>query len=115
MRRQLLDRITELRVDHDEVALAVSEAVANSVRYAYPDAPGTVTLTASQIDRALTVTVTDSGRGIAAALSDPVHAWRSDTHGLGLGLPIMHAITDELVISDTGEGTTVWMSFHFHR
>src|SRR3954447_25427321 len=61
----------------EDVALAVSEAVGNAVRHAYPDAPGKVQIRSRMVGDWLEVVVRDWGVGWRAS-SDP---------GLGLGIP----------------------------
>jgi anti-sigma regulatory factor (Ser/Thr protein kinase) len=76
----------------DNVRLAVSEAVTNAVRHAYPDAPGGVLLSASMVDDSLCVLVADAGRGLTMAGDRPV--------GLGMGLPFMAKSSDALTVED---------------
>lgn len=86
---------------HD-VALAVSEAVTNAVKYAYDDGPGaSVSLSASAEDGWLTLRVGDQGTGFGAGSSD----------GLGLGLTIIARLCDDLKIVQEGAGTQVLMRF----
>jgi serine/threonine-protein kinase RsbW/stage II sporulation protein AB (anti-sigma F factor) len=89
-----------------DVALAVSEAVTNSVLHAYGDAePGPVHLTAEVRPGRLVVTVTDEGSGLHP---------RPDSPGLGLGLPTIGQLTEELEITGAGGcGVRVEMSFAF--
>ena len=89
---------------HAKVALAVSEAVANSVRHAYPaDGPaGHVAVIVIHTPEGLIVTVNDHDAGL-----DP------DNHrpGLGIGLPIMHSQADRVDIDSDSNGTTVTLHF----
>jgi anti-sigma regulatory factor (Ser/Thr protein kinase) len=85
-----------------DVALAVSEAVTNAVKYAYPsDEAGSVRLSTSVEDGWLTLVVSDSGAGFGAGPSD----------GLGLGLTIIARVCDDLKIVQGGSGTQVLMRF----
>lgn len=85
-----------------DVALAVSEAVTNAVKYAYePAAARTVVLSASAEDGWLTLRVGDRGTGFGAGSSD----------GLGLGLTIIARLCDDLKIVQEGTGTQVLMRF----
>lgn len=89
----------------DDIALAVSEAVTNVVKYAYgpgqarPDSK--VELEAEADDGWLEVRIYDRGAGFGRGASD----------GLGLGLSIMASLSAELTIVQEGEGTEVRMRF----
>lgn len=81
--------------DLARVRLAVSEAVTNAVLHAYVDAPsvGEVEVEACRSDRVLDVTVRDFGRGMRP---------RPDSPGLGLGLPLIAQLTDQLDVRSNG-------------
>jgi serine/threonine-protein kinase RsbW len=88
-----------------DVRLAVSEACTNVVTHAYRDEPEVGELEVAVVlgDRELTVVVRDRGRGIAP---------RVDGGGLGLGLPLIAALTRRAEIGDQdGGGTEVSMTF----
>lgn len=86
---------------HD-VALVVSEAVTNAVKYACSSATEHVVgLSASVEDGWLTLRVSDRGTGFGAGSSD----------GLGLGLTIIARLCDDLKIVQEGSGTQVLMRF----
>ena len=86
--------------------LAVSEAVTNVVMHAYvgADSAGEVRLRARVQERDLHVTVSDDGSGMAP---------RDDSPGLGLWLPLMRHLADQLDIRRPagGAGTELWMRF----
>ena len=89
-----------------DVLLAVTEACTNVVRHAYRDRgePGNLEISASIDGDGLSVCVADHGLGFAP---------RVDSPGLGLGVPLMAALADDLAIrpsSDNG-GTEVVMRF----
>jgi anti-sigma regulatory factor (Ser/Thr protein kinase) len=86
------------------VALAVSEAVANTVRHAYPtDGPaGHVDVDVTHTPGSLIVTVEDRGAGIDIESHRP---------GLGIGIPIMQSQADRVEIDSDGNGTTVLLHF----
>lgn len=86
----------------DDVALAVSEAVGNVARHAYPDRSGEVDLQVSADGDAVMVVVADTGVGTA----EP-----SDTPGLGLGLLLIEAKTSWWQLESDGAGTRVTMRF----
>jgi serine/threonine-protein kinase RsbW len=88
-----------------DVRLAVSEACTNVVAHAYRDldVPGTLEVSVDVDGRELTVVVSDRGSGIAP---------RVDGGGLGLGLPLIAALTRSAEIGDLdGGGTRVSMTF----
>lgn len=77
--------------------LAVSEAVTNVVRHAYPAGQGSMAITASRASDELWVLVADSGQG---------HQSPSGNPGLGFGLGIIAHECDELVVTERSEGGT---------
>lgn len=81
----------------DGLRLAVSEAVTNVVRHAYPSNQGLVGVTAGQASDELWVLITDNGRG---------HQSPSPNPGLGFGLGIIAHECDELVVTERSEGGT---------
>jgi serine/threonine-protein kinase RsbW len=81
----------------DGLRLAVSEAVTNVVRHAYPERSGSVAVTASRASNELWVLVADRGCGHQAPSVNP---------GLGFGLGIIAHECDELVIAERSEGGT---------
>jgi anti-sigma regulatory factor (Ser/Thr protein kinase) len=84
--------------------LAVTEAVTNAVRHAYAGrAAGHVTVELTVGEDDVTVSVSDEGGGLRP---------RPDSPGLGLGLPLMTRLADELaVVERPGGGTEVRLSF----
>lgn len=85
-----------------DVALAVSEAVTNAVKYAQTSgAKSVVELCAARRDDWLEVTVRDRGEAFGAGSVD----------GLGLGLSIIARLAGDLRIVQEGDGTEVRMRF----
>jgi serine/threonine-protein kinase RsbW len=90
-----------------DVALAVSEAVTNVVVHAYVDAqPGPVHVTVEPADERgeLKLVVEDEGHGLRP---------RTDSPGIGLGLPLMATVSSRLDTRVTASGGTrlcVWFS-----
>ena len=84
----------------EDVALAVSEAVTNAVKYANAN-EGVIELSGSRRDGWLEVTVRDRGEGFG----------QGSTDGLGLGLSIIARLCAELTIVQEGDGTEVRMRF----
>jgi anti-sigma regulatory factor (Ser/Thr protein kinase) len=89
-----------------DVMLAVSEAVTNSIKHAYPDREGEVELVGTlTADRTLVVVVRDTGGGFGPNASE----------GLGAGLMLMGECADELEVDEGAGGVTVRMVFHLQR
>ena len=89
-----------------DIALAVSEAVTNSVVHAFVHQPaGTVSIVADAAADALHVRITDDGSGMCP---------RSDSPGMGLGLSLIERLTSsvELGQGPRGRGTEIRLSFH---
>jgi serine/threonine-protein kinase RsbW len=90
-----------------DLKLAVTEAVANAVRHAYPsDSPGRVWIELSSDAGRLEIAVSDEGRGLGDADVEP----HGDDHGeSGMGLSIIRAIADEVDVGagPDGRGTRV--------
>lgn len=88
-----------------DIKLAVTEACTNVVVHAYGDQDdeGSMGLRASIDGPVLTLVVTDRGRGVVP---------RTDSPGLGLGLPLIATLAQTLELG-TGEGeeTQVRMTF----
>ena len=82
----------------DDVKLAVSEACANVVVHAYAtQAGGLLALELSHLPGQLEVVVRESGRGMAP---------RSDSPGLGVGLPLIASLAAALELTNPPEGGT---------
>jgi anti-sigma regulatory factor (Ser/Thr protein kinase) len=96
-------------VDPDGIALAVSEAVTNAVIHAYVDRPGPGDVEVygeRHPDDGLEIRVCDEGRGMMP---------RSDSPGLGVGLPLVAKLAQRFRVETrpTG-GTAVSMVFPVH-
>lgn len=84
------------------IALAVSEAVSNAIRHAYPSEAGPVECDADIEDGLLEVVVRDRGAGFRA----------TSTPGLGAGLAIIADCCDDFTIAQHDHsGVEVWMRF----
>jgi serine/threonine-protein kinase RsbW len=96
-------------VDPAAIALAVSEAVTNVVIHAYVDEarPGDVQVSIERHpDNGLEIHVLDDGRGMKP---------RSDSPGLGVGLPLVARLAQAFrVEARPSGGTAVSMTFPVH-
>jgi len=98
--------------DLDEIKVAVSEAVGNSIIHGYENEAGKmVRITASLIDDRLEVAVEDDGKGIVDIDQAMQPAFSSDPERMGLGFVFMQSFMDTLqVVSAPGRGTRVLMT-----
>ena len=89
-----------------DLKLAITEAVANSVRHAYPSGePGRVTIELLAAADRVQVVVSDTGRGLVAPGLPPVRDGGPGEGGMGLS--IIRAIADEVELGagEDGQGT----------
>ena len=85
-----------------DLKLALTEACSNSIRHAYPNGEGSVEIVYDLRPDRLVIDVVDDGKGF-----DPRQTSRDDEDELsegGLGMAIMHAITDELELERGADG-----------
>lgn len=89
------------------IALAVSEAVGNVVRHAYPgDASGRVEIEAETRDGGIVVDVSDGGTGLEGT---------SAQKGMGLGFSVIGRMADGVTVSSEPGRTRVSMRFEFEE
>ena len=96
----------------DDIKTAVSEAVTNAVIHGYQNGEGVIELAASVEGKTLTVTVKDTGVGIADVekAMEPMFTTAPEGERSGMGFAFMEAFMDQVeVVSAPGEGTTVTM------
>jgi serine/threonine-protein kinase RsbW len=93
-----------------DMKMAVSEACTNVVVHAYEDSEGLLEVDMMADESGLTVRVRDHGSGIHP------HAQHRDVPALGLGLPLIAALSDSFELrGSTGRGTEVRMTFRYAR
>lgn len=86
-----------------DVKLAVTEACTNTVVHAYPQDEGPLEVAAYVGDERLLIVVRDEGLGIVP---------RTDSPGLGLGLPLIATLAETLELgTDDDKRTEVRMTF----
>jgi serine/threonine-protein kinase RsbW len=89
-----------------DLKLAITEAVANSVRHAYPSGePGRVTIELLAAADRVQVVVSDTGRGLVEQAPPPLRDGVPREGGMGLS--IIAAIADEVELGagEDGQGT----------
>lgn len=92
-----------------DMKMAVTEAVTNVVVHAYED-DGLLEVDLLAGDVALTVVVRDQGEGLKPK------SQRTEPPALGLGLPLIAALTDAFELrGSAGLGTEVRMTFEYER
>jgi serine/threonine-protein kinase RsbW len=93
-----------------DMKMAVSEACTNVVVHAYDDSVGILEVDIRAEEDGLTIVVRDHGSGI-----QPRPA-RSEPPALGLGLPLIAALSDAFELrGSAGSGTEVRMTFSYTR
>ena len=95
-RHAVAELASQFDCDTGAARIAVSEAVGNCVLHAYVGRePGPILVLAREIDGYLVIIVADCGGGIRPRLDSP---------GLGIGLPIVGRIADDVRIESDGAG-----------
>ncbi len=94
-----------------DMKMAVSEACTNVVVHAYDDEAGVLEVDMTAGDEGLTIRVRDHGAGIK-----PRPDRSRDVPALGLGLPLIAALSDAFELhGSSGQGTEVRMTFNYAR
>ena len=97
----------------DDIKSAVTEAVTNAVIPGYQNGEGTIEICArAQADGLFTVTVKDTGIGIAdiKKAMEPMFTTAPEGERSGMGFSFMEAFMDQVeVVSAPGKGTAVTM------
>lgn len=93
-----------------DAKMAVTEACTNVVVHAYGERDGALEVEMLADDAGVTVAVRDSGSGIKP------RAARHEATALGLGLPLIAALSDAFEVRGRpGVGTEVRMTFNYER
>lgn len=113
--------VSQLDPTLDELAdikTAVSEAVTNAIVHGYGAPDGIVTITCTLHCDLVTITVSDTGRGIpdVALAIQPMYTQSDDKERSGMGFTVMETFMDTMTVeSETGGGTTVTMTKAINR
>ncbi len=95
--------------DIEELKVAVSEAVSNSIIHGYSNQPsGQIILEAWQEEDSLVINVIDMGRGIVDIQKAMEPAYSTEPDRMGLGFVFMKSFMDDLTVdSQPDKGTVV--------
>lgn len=107
VRNQMAALARDCGLDEGEIAdvkLAVSEAATNALLHAYRGRgePGTIRVDAYIVNGELIIAVADEGIGMQP---------RTDSPGLGLGLPVIASVAKRVEFSPDDPGTRLRMAF----
>jgi stage II sporulation protein AB (anti-sigma F factor) len=96
----------------EEIKVAVSEAISNSVIHAYCGQPdGMIDFIMNLYDDKIEYIVSDAGKGIADIHLARQPSYSTDPERMGLGFVFMESFMDELdILSEPNQGTTVKMA-----
>ena len=84
----------------------MTEACSNVVVHAYRDSAGDLEVVVEdEPENGVVVRVRDRGSGLQP---------RSDSPGLGVGLPVIHAIADAVEVETVAGGHGTELRMHFH-
>ena len=89
-----------------DVRLAVSEAATNAIVHAYRGRDGEIRARVTVTREELVVVIADRGPGMLP---------RTDSPGLGLGLPTITTVSDRLEVVSEGEGCELHIAFRRTR
>jgi len=103
-RRAVLEAVKGIAVDRDAIGVVVSEAVTNAVIHAYRDRdrPGEVHISACLQSDGVEISIADDGLGLRP---------RSDSPGVGLGMPLIADLADRVKIFYACPGTRIEAHF----
>ncbi|MDW7673037.1 MAG: anti-sigma F factor [Bacillota bacterium] len=95
--------------DLEELKVAVSEAVSNSVIHGYNNQPiGVIRITANLYEETLEIIIEDDGKGIEDIDQATKPAYSTVPERMGLGFVFMNSFMDEVIVNSTvNQGTQV--------
>ncbi len=97
--------------DIEDIKMAVSEAVTNSIIHGY-DGEGEIELSCSVEDNSVKIIIEDFGKGIedVEKAREPMYTSKPECERSGLGFSVMESFTDKLEVeSQKGKGTRITM------
>lgn len=95
----------------EEIKVAVSEAISNTVIHGYENGNGQIELIMNLYEDRLEYIITDNGKGIADIALARQPSYSSDPERMGLGFAFMESFMDELDVTSTiDQGTKVRMT-----
>lgn len=94
----------------DEIKVAISEAVSNSIIHGYGNKEGIVEFTMNLYEDRIEYIVSDEGKGIVDIDAAREPAYSTDPERMGLGFVFMESFMDELEVKSViDKGTNVRM------
>lgn len=100
----------DLTIDElEDIKVAVSEAVSNSIIHGYEgDKDQWIEIKVQRFEDLFEISICDQGKGIEDINKAMEPAFSTDPQRMGLGFVFMQSFMDEVqVISESGKGTTV--------
>lgn len=93
----------------DEIKVATSEAVSNSIIHGYSNATGgLIRVSCTLYEDGLEFAIEDEGKGITDIKEATQAAYSTDPERMGLGFTFMQSFMDKMVVkSELGQGTQV--------
>lgn len=92
----------------EEIKVATSEAVSNSIIHGYEGKTGYIDLNADLYEDRIEITIKDNGRGIEDIEQARKASFSTNPERMGLGFIFMESFMDNVEIySEIGQGTTV--------
>ena len=96
----------------EDIKMAVSEAVTNSIIHGYDGEDGIIELSCQVKERSVTIVIEDFGKGIEdiEKAREPMYTSKPQCERSGLGFSVMESFMDKIKVrSQKGKGTTVVM------
>lgn len=97
----------------NDIKMAVSEAVTNSIIHGYEGEEGEITIFCGIIESTLHIEISDKGKGISdiKQAMTPLYTSKPDLERSGMGFTVMETFMDNIFVSsEEGKGTVVCMT-----
>lgn len=108
-----VSQLDPLLQDIEDVKMAVSEAVTNSIIHGYENKRGEIYIKCGILGRTVYIEIEDKGKGIEniTKAREPLYTSKPHMERSGMGFTVMEAFMDNIkVYSKVGEGTKITMS-----